>query len=188
MLVLATAFLCSSNWHTRLLALIYYMTKRINNVVSWRFFLFLRQIGSRYLILEVYKFLFCQFCNYSCQVFHWSTKNPNRVKINQRWLYIRLLIKPEMKFGFQRGANSVFIIDRFSQNFACGSEMWSTRRLLFPGLPHWIYPNSIKHSSACCWSEPLEMWHRPDFFLSANQECERTEWKYLPRVNGRWWR
>jgi len=36
----------------------------------------------------------------------------------------------------------------FSQNFACGSEMWSTQRLLFLRPPHWIELSSVECGSA----------------------------------------
>jgi len=71
-------------------------------------------------------------------------KNPNWDVTNQCWVCTRWSTKPEVEFGFERGANYGFGIDfiwsrtityaiiyHFPVKFVYGSKMWSARCLLF---------------------------------------------------------
>ena len=107
---------------------------------SLRRLLFVTQTGSSLPILEMCGFPVCQFSDYSDHIFQQiSTKLHTPIKFsnadfvfNGEWNRNRKSDFRDVQFRtwFQLIITST-ILYWFSPNFACGSEMWSHRRLLF---------------------------------------------------------
>jgi len=111
---------------------------------SHRCLLFVRQTGSSLLISEVWGFRFRQFSgsgsgDHTFQQI--SSKSHLQLKfsnadfafismVNETGNRNRILEMRKFWIWFRLGITST-ILYRFSPNFACGSEMWSLRRLLF---------------------------------------------------------
>jgi len=107
---------------------------------SLRRLLFVRQTGSSLPILEMCGFRFWQYSGPDDHIFQqMSTKSHVQIKfgnadfvLNGEWNRNRNRILEMCKFRIWiRLGITPTILYRFSPNFACSSEMWSLRRLLF---------------------------------------------------------